>query len=170
MIHIRKIDTQDVEQLQQIAKQTFIETFAHSNSEADMQHYLSTQFSIAQLKNELNNPDMAFYFAEIAQHIVGYLKLNMKEAQTEPLSPHAVELQRIYILNQWHGQGVGQQLFDFAIQFAKEKQADYLWLGVWEHNHKALRFYQKNGLIPFDRHIFQLGNDAQTDIMMKLTL
>lgn len=40
-------------------------------------------------------------------------------------------------------------------------------LGVWEHNHRALRFYEKNGFIAFGTHIFQLGNDQQTDILMK---
>lgn len=72
------------------------------------------------------------------------------------------------MLNQWHGKGVGQQLYEYAVQFAQTHQTDYLWLGVWEYNHKALNFYHKNGFIPFDRHIFKLGNDEQTDIMMKL--
>lgn len=65
---------------------------------------------------------------------------------------------------------VGQALFDTALIIAQNIKADYLWLGVWEQNPRALRFYKKNGFIEFDKHIFRLGNEVQTDIMLKLEL
>ena len=61
-------------------------------------------------------------------------------------------------------------MYNKALQIAQEKNVGYLWLGVWEENHRALAFYKKNGFVEFDKHIFKLGNDPQTDIMMKLTL
>jgi ribosomal protein S18 acetylase RimI-like enzyme len=73
-------------------------------------------------------------------------------------------------LNEYHGQQVGQLLYDKAIQIAHQLQVNYVWLGVWEENHRALKFYKKNGFIEFDKHIFKLGDDEQTDIMMKLQL
>ena len=61
-------------------------------------------------------------------------------------------------------------LYDKAIEIAKEKDAEYVWLGVWEENSRAIRFYKKNGFVEFDKHIFKLGDDEQTDVMMKLRL
>jgi diamine N-acetyltransferase len=81
-----------------------------------------------------------------------------------------VEIERIYVQNAYQGLKIGKALFDKAVSVAKERKASYLWLGVWEENHKAIAFYEKNGFLAFDKHIFMLGNDPQTDIMMKLML
>lgn len=98
---------------------------------------------------------------------MGYLKLNTAHAQTEPQAADALEIERIYVLSSYHGGGVGQALYHHAMSVAEDRKASYVWLGVWEHNHRALRFYEKNGFIAFGTHIFQLGNDQQTDILMK---
>ena len=98
---------------------------------------------------------------------MGYLKLNTAHAQTEPQAADALEIERIYVLSNYHGGGVGQALYHHAMSVAEDRKASYVWLGVWEHNHRALRFYEKNGFIAFGTHIFQLGNDQQTDILMK---
>ncbi len=169
-MNIRQINLVDLPLLQRLGKQTFQETFANQNSEADMQAYLVEKFSTEQLTQELNNPHMTFYFAEIAGQAVGYLKLNFAQAQTELQDQSAVEIERIYVLADYHSKGVGKALFQHALLIAKQHNADYIWLGVWEHNHKALRFYEKNGFVAFDRHIFRLGSDEQVDIMMKKVL
>ncbi len=83
---------------------------------------------------------------------------------------NAVEIERIYVLHDFHGKGVAQRLYDKAIQVARLKHADFVWLGVWEENPRAIRFYQKNGFVVFDKHTFLLGTDEQTDLMMKLVL
>ena len=98
---------------------------------------------------------------------MGYLKLNTARAQTEPQAANALEIERIYVLGSYHGGGVGQALYHHAMSVAEDRKASYVWLGVWEHNHRALRFYEKNGFIAFGTHIFQLGNDQQTDILMQ---
>ena len=82
----------------------------------------------------------------------------------------AYKIERIYVLKEFHGKKVGQILYDTAFEMAKQRCADYLWLGVWEENPRAINFYKKNGFVEFDKHIFKLGNDEQTDIMMKLQL
>jgi ribosomal protein S18 acetylase RimI-like enzyme len=74
------------------------------------------------------------------------------------------------LTKEYHGKSVGQLLYDQAIKIARQKNADYVWLGVWEENPRAINFYKKNGFVEFDKHIFKLGNDEQTDIMMKLKL
>jgi ribosomal protein S18 acetylase RimI-like enzyme len=135
-----------------------------------MQKYLEEGFTIDKLTAELTNPDSAFYFATISKNIIGYLKINFGSAQTELKENNAIEIERIYVLIEFHGKKVGQLLYEKALDIAKQKNAGYLWLGVWEKNLRAINFYKKNGFIEFDKHIFKLGNDNQTDIMMKLDL
>lgn len=171
-IEIKKITVEDIDELQKIGKQTFLETFAAQNSEEDMKKYLDEAFSVQKITDELLDPNSEFYFATLisTDEIIGYLKLNFGNAQTELKDQKALEIERIYVLNQFHGKKVGQLLYEKAIQVAKQKETDYVWLGVWEENHKAINFYEKNGFVAFDKHIFKLGEDEQTDIMMKLKL
>lgn len=165
---IKKLSADDVYQLQNIGRQTFYETFISNNSEEDMQKYLEESFATKKLKAELNNVDSEFYFAEIENNVVGYLKINFGSSQTEIQDQNTLEIERIYVLKEFYGQKVGQVLFEKAIEIAKTKNVDYVWLGVWEKNHRAINFYQKNGFTAFEKHIFKLGNQEQTDIMMRL--
>ncbi len=166
-MRITSLTINDVSILRGIARDTFIETFSEANKAEDMERYLTENFSEEQLARELSNPDSFFYVAEVNGHVVGYLKLNTAHAQTEPQAADALEIERIYVLGSYHGYGVGQALYHHAMSVAEDRKASYVWLGVWEHNHRALRFYEKNGFIAFGTHIFQLGNDQQTDILMK---
>ena len=168
--NIRAISISDLAQLQKIGKTTFAETFTEHNTKEDLDKYLEESFSNEKLSSELNNPYSSFYFAEIEDNVVGYLKINFGASQTELKDNKAVEIERIYVLQAYHGKKIGQLLFNKAIEIAKEHKANYVWLGVWEENHRALQFYKKNGFVPFDTHIFKLGNDEQIDIMMKLAL
>ena len=167
---IRKAGLEDLELLQTIGRLTFAETFAAFNSAENLTQYLEHSFSPDKLTIELTNEASAFYFAEHDGQVIGYLKINFGQAQTELNDEHALEIERIYVLKQYHGKKVGQLLYEKAIQIALEMKKQYVWLGVWEENHRALQFYKKNGFVEFDRHIFKLGDDAQTDIMMKLML
>jgi len=169
-IEINKIKLSEVDELQTISRQTFFETFAEENTESDMEKYLDENLSIDILKNELNIPESEFYFASIGNKVIGYLKLNFGQAQTELKDQKALEIERIYVLKEFQGKKVGQILFNTALQVAERIMADYVWLGVWEKNTSAISFYKKNGFKEFDKHIFVLGNDEQTDIMMKLRL
>ena len=167
---ITRITTNEIDQLQKIGRQTFYETFSTGNTQENMQKYLDERFSIEKLTAELNDKNAIFYFAQLENKIVGYLKINFGDSQTELKDDKALEIERIYVLKEFHGKKVGQILYDKAIEIAKNKNADYVWLGVWEENPRAINFYKKNGFVEFDKHIFKLGNDEQTDIMMKLKL
>lgn len=167
---IRIININDLQTLQSISKQTFSETFASSNSKENMEKYLNEALSLEKLNEELNNPNSLFYFIEDNHTPIGYLKLNMGASQTELYDNTALEIERIYVTQAYQGKKVGQQLYEKAIQVAKEKEVAYIWLGVWEENHKAIQFYTKNGFTAFDKHVFTLGHEAQTDIMMKLPI
>lgn len=167
---IRKINIDDLETLRYLSIQTFKETFEEVNTEENMQKYLDENLSIEKLKTELENVNSEFYFAENNDEILGYLKLNFKDAQTEKLEENHFEIERIYVLKAFLGQKIGQILFDKAIEIGREKNLEYVWLGVWEENHRAIRFYGKNGFEIFGKHDFVLGKDVQTDLLMKLKL
>lgn len=169
-IDIQKVTLNDIDRLQKIGRQTFYETFSAENTEENMSKYLEEGFSKEKLTAELNNENSAFYFAVLDNSVIGYLKLNFGQSQTEIKDDRTLEIERIYVLKAFHGKNVGQLLYDKAIQIARQKNADYVWLGVWEENPRAINFYKKNGFAAFDKHIFKLGDDEQTDIMMKLQL
>ena len=98
------------------------------------------------------------------------MKLNFDKAQTEPGHHNTLEIQRIYILQAYQGKQIGKQLIQKTIEIGIENNLDYIWLGVWEHNVDAIKFYEKQGFKKFDTHIFKLGDDEQTDNLMKLII
>lgn len=167
---IKKISHEDVGQLQMIARQTFQETFAAGNTEENMRQYLEHDLSLERLTAELRNELSAFYFAFQNDAVIGYLKLNFGWAQTELQDPEALEIERIYVVQEHQGNKAGQLLFQTALELANEKHLKYIWLGVWEENRRAIHFYKKNGLVEFDSHVFLLGDDEQRDVLMKLEL
>ncbi|MDX8341683.1 GNAT family N-acetyltransferase [Draconibacterium sp. IB214405] len=169
-MEIRKVNIQDIDELEEIGKLTFAETFSSENSEDNMKEYLENGFSTEKLTAELTDPNAEFYFAQLDRKTIGYLKVNVGQSQIEIKDKNALEIERIYVLKEFHGKKVGQILYEKAIELAKAKNVEYVWLGVWEQNPRAIRFYEKNGFVAFDKHIFKLGDDEQTDIMMKLKL
>jgi diamine N-acetyltransferase len=169
-INIIEVTLRDIDQLQKIGRDTFSETFSAANTEENMRKYLEEEFAVEKLAAEVQNANSAFYFATIENEVIGYLKLNFGQSQTELKDEHAVEIERIYVMKKFHGRKAGQMLYEKAMQVARQKNANYLWLGVWEQNIRAMNFYKKNSFKEFDKHIFRLGADEQTDIMMKYEL
>ena len=169
-LNIRKLSTVDIDALQQLSRQTFFEAFYDLNTEENMTSYLRDAFSTEKLSAELSNASSQFFFAEIYGRPIGYLKLNTGSAQTDLKEDKGLEIERIYVLAAFQGKKIGQLFCDHALEIAVQGKYDYIWLGVWEENQKAIKFYKKNGFVQFGKHIFQLGDDEQTDIMMKLSL
>lgn len=167
MIKISLTKPSEINALQKISKDTFVEAFSNQNSEENMRKYLDENLSIQRLTYELMNSESLFYFARINEKIIGYLKINFGEAQTDFKEDDSIEIERVYVSEEFQGKNVGQNLLNKAIEICIEKNAQSLWLGVWEKNYKAIRFYQKNGFVEFGKHPFLLGDDIQTDILMK---
>jgi len=101
---------------------------------------------------------------------IGYLKVNAAQAQTDLHEEHSLEIERIYVLNAYHGKKVGQLLYDKALEVASHLAKTSVWLGVWEKNPRAIRFYEKNGFEAFGTHGFKMGDDEQNDILMRMHL
>jgi ribosomal protein S18 acetylase RimI-like enzyme len=169
-ITITPVRPSDVDQLLSLSRKTFYDAFEHLNNPADFEAYTSVAFTREKLLAEIENPDSLFYLGLIDNEPVGYIKLNYRDAQTEFKDADAIEVERIYVLANQQGKKIGNQLLDFSINKAAKEDMKYIWLGVWEHNHSAQRFYTRNGFEPCGSHHFLVGNDEQTDILMKMEL
>ena len=169
-VELVQLDASAINELLAISIQTFVETFAPVNTAESMAQYVTEKLTKEKLLAELNCVDSAFYFVKVDSEIAGYLKLNFNEAQSELKEAQGLEIERIYVLQAFQGQKLGLFLIDQAIELAKSQGKAYVWLGVWEHNEKAIQFYQKRGFVQFGSHEFMLGDELQLDLMMKLEL
>ncbi|CAN5524847.1 GNAT family N-acetyltransferase [soil metagenome] len=167
MFAIQKVTPADLDTLLTLSRDTFFHFFAPLNEPANMEAYAAKAFTPGRILAELTNPESEFYFALYDGEIAGYLKLNFGNAQTEFRDKNALEVERIYVLGEYHGKHIGSKLLNFAMQTGKSRQLQYIWLGVWEHNHKAIGFYEHYGFSIFSSHEFVLGDDQQTDLLMK---
>jgi ribosomal protein S18 acetylase RimI-like enzyme len=156
--------------LQELSVQTYYDTFKKTSDRKDMQQYLDTAFPTRKLMDELKNPNCLFYLAYWDSELVGYMKLNLEEAQTDVKDPDALEIERFYVLKWFQRNKIGSRMMEKALEVAKEYKKSYLWLGVWEHNHKAQRFYQHAGFRVIGQHPFQMGSKMETDLLMRKDL
>lgn len=125
-IEITQVKEDDIEQLRLTGKQTFQEIFLDKNTEEDMEKYLNEAFSLTKLTNEIQDKNTLFYFAKLDKKVIGYLKLNFGKPQTELKDDKAIEIERIYVLKNFHGKNVGQLLYNKAIEISKQKKANYI--------------------------------------------
>jgi len=169
-ITFRKCSVKDLIPLQELSTTTFVEAFKEQNNPKDFQTYLTKAFSEEQLLSELKNQNSSFYFVEKQQELVGYFKTNVLEAQSEPHQPEGMELERIYVKSSFQGQGIGLKMISFVESLAIERGKVYIWLGVWEKNGNAIRFYERHGYKKFGSHDFYIGKDKQTDGLLKKEL
>jgi diamine N-acetyltransferase len=169
---IRKCHVSDVLQLQALAIKTYHETFAATNSDSLLKQYYEQSLNLEKLEAQLQNTNSEFYFITSGENeeVTGFLKLNIDDAQTDILDPNALEIEKIYILREFVGQGLGKKLINFSIERALQQKKVYLWLGVWEGNSSALEFYSKMGFEKFGEHGFNMGGEIQTDFLLKKTL
>ena len=127
-------------------------------------------FNRTVLLEQLRHPDVYYFFIKRDELTLGYIKLNESEAQNESFEQKSIELERFYILSEFQGQNIGQNVLKKVIEIAQNKGLAFLWLGVWEKNLKAIRFYERHGFVKFGSHPYFLGNDEQTDYLMKIDL
>jgi len=171
-ITIRQALRDDSALLTDLAYTTFWDAFAShpKNRPEDMKHYMRQAFSEEQIALELADENTVFLIADIAEKPAGYAKLVRHATEEGIAAERPIELARLYSHQEFLGKGVGQNLMDACFEFAKESGHDVMWLGVWEYNPRAQRFYERNGFRAVGRHIFQLGSDPQTDLLMQREL
>ncbi|KUL15697.1 GNAT family N-acetyltransferase [Bacillus paralicheniformis] len=169
-VNIKRCTLEDLHKLQEIGYETFNETFKHQNSPENMKAYLDKAFNLKQLEKELSNSSSQFFFVYFNNEIAGYLKVNTDEAQSEKMGDESLEIERIYIKNNFQKHGLGKYLFNKAVEIAKELNKKKIWLGVWEKNENAIAFYKKMGFVQTGAHSFYMGYEEQTDLIMAKTI
>lgn len=169
-VTFEKLSPEDLVELKEISIRTFTDAFGADNNPEDLELYLNTSFGEENLKKELLDPLAEFYFAKLAGETVGYMKINLGDAQTDLKEEDAMELERIYVKKDFQNKKIGQKMLDEVIEMAIQRKMRYLWLGVWEKNNRAIEFYLRNGFSLEGSHPYMVGKDRQTDKIMKLFL
>ena len=167
---IRQCLVSDLKTLQNISIETYQDSFAKMNKVKTMRQYLQDAFNHSKLTEEILSSGSRFFFLYHNENIAGYLKVNKSPDQTDINDPRSLEIERIYIRKPFNRKGLGRELMNFAISLASEANLDYLWLGVWEKNKSAISFYKKMGFFTAGKHSFQMGNEQQSDLIMKKNL
>lgn len=166
-LKIRHATEYDTALIAEIGARTFEETFGPDNKPEDMQNYLAKNFALDKIKSELADPDSTFLLAYENEEPIGYAKLKASEAPDSVNGLEPVELVRIYVDQKMIGKGYGSVLMKSCIKQAKHDGYKTMWLGVWEKNEHAIRFYEKWGFTIVGPRVFVLGSDVQNDFIMQ---
>ena len=164
---IRRAGVDDAASLAELGARTFAETFAADNRPEDMAAYLAAAFGPELQVAELTDPHSTFLIAEVDGVAAGYAKLHPGRTPESVTGERPLELVRLYVSQAWLGRGVGAALMRECLVEAQCSGYQTLWLGVWENNNRARAFYRKWDFRDVGKHIFQLGDDPQTDILME---
>ncbi|WP_268913922.1 GNAT family N-acetyltransferase [Lentilactobacillus sp. SPB1-3] len=169
-LSIKKCNLNDLDQLTEIAIETFIDTFLPNNRQRDIDQYVMNAFNSSKITDEMHNPNSAFYFVFKDNELAGYLKINFDNAQTESMGSEYMEVQRIYVREKFKGMGVGTAMMERAIKLARHNKKEMIWLGVWEKNINAQKFYTKWGFKKTGTHVFLMGSTPNNDWIMTKVL
>lgn len=169
-MNIRYATTADAKMLSALGAKTFFDTFAKDNTPENMDLHLRTSFSPEIQFNELSEPENIFLIAEVDSTPVGYAQLVLNSTEETVHGTKPLEIRRIYAVQEYLGKGIGKELMNAAIQEARQRDCDCVWLGVWEKNPRAIAFYQKWGFKEVGTHTFTVGTDPQRDFIMELSL
>ena len=156
--------------LRELSVKTFCDTFSADNRKEDMDKYVAEEMSHEKLAAELADTANLFFLAWYDGKLAGYAKLRATKIPEELSNYSPMELERIYVLAAYQDKKVGAAMMSHCIEYAISQKHDVIWLGVWEHNYKAVNFYKRWGFELFGSHDFVLGDDVQTDVLMKKML
>ena len=160
----------DVHDLLAISRKIFYDSFHDQNTEANMQAYMDRAYNHDKLLSELKDEKCEYYFLCDDEKKIGFLKLNLAGSQSDLQDPESLEIERIYVDQAYQNRGLGAVLLDKATERARALNLNYIWLGVWEMNVNAMRFYERHGFEKFGTHPFIMGDEMQTDVLMKKKL
>jgi ribosomal protein S18 acetylase RimI-like enzyme len=167
MITIRIATKENAELIADMSRQTFYETFAADNTKEDMDKFMNEQFTKEMIMQEVGAENNIFLLAYDTEHPVGYARIRENNNPPSLGTSNAIEIARIYTATNLIGKGIGKALMQKCIEIAKAGNRQFVWLGVWEKNQRAIEFYKKWGFEKFSEHDFMLGNDVQKDWLMK---
>ena len=161
VIVVRRAVPSDAAALAELGVRTFVDTFAAHNRAEDIEAYLTRTYGETLQRREIEDPEIVTLLVCDGDALIAFAQLRGSESEHGD-----VELARFYVDREQHGRGVAQTLMNAVIDAARELGGASLWLGVWEHNARAIRFYKKCGFRDSGSQPFLLGNDLQTDRVM----
>ena len=167
MVTVRIATMKDAELIADMSRQTFFDSFAKENTMENMDKFMNEQFTKDTLMKEVGAERNIFLLAYDGTEPVGYVRMRENNIPPELGTDQAIEVARIYAVQTAIGKGIGRTLMQKCIDIAREKKHHTIWLGVWEHNQRAIDFYTRWGFEKFADHDFILGNDVQKDWLMK---
>ncbi|AMB93535.1 GNAT family N-acetyltransferase [Aerococcus sanguinicola] len=167
---IEAIPVEEAGYLSELSRECYLATFEGTCSDEDMTAYLETAYAPERLAQELSQKDASFYYLKEGDAILGYIKINRGDQQSEEQARDWLEVERLYIRPGYQGRGLGSVLMDFALAKAGDWSCPYIWLGVWEHNLRAQAFYKKYHFERFSEHAFVMGEEVQCDWLLKRPL
>jgi len=167
---IRHATVSDATLLAELGRNTFLEAFTDRIRKEDLIPYVDARFGLAQQASELADPHVIFFIAEVGGVPAGYAKLCESVPPDCILDPHPLEMERLYISQQWLGRGIANALTDACLVEASRRGYKTLWLDVWERNERARAFYRKYGFEEVGSRLYMVGTDAQTHLLMVRSL
>jgi diamine N-acetyltransferase len=168
-IKIVQAGKQEAELIAIISRETFYDTYAAENTAANMAKFMTQQFGKSMLMAEVGVDGNHFFLAYLEGEVAGYLKLK-ESTHPQIIGAQAIEISRIYVCKPFIGKSVGKALLAAAIEFAKANDKNCIWLIAWKENKRALAFYQKQGFEIFAESTFVLGDDLQSDWVLKRSI
>lgn len=169
-IKVREANIHDAEMIAELSRQTFYQSFASQNTKENIDKFMNDSFAKETLMMEVGTPGNVFLLAFDGEEQVGYVLMRENNNPPELQNLNAMEIARIYVVQNYIGKGVGKILMQRCIELAMERKFSIVWLGVWQQNLPAISFYTKWGFEKFGTHIFILGDDPQIDWLMKKPL
>lgn len=168
---IKQATIEDAQLLTDLGARCFLEAYSDVKAEKDLMGYIPTAFIKTDIESSIKNNDVIFLIAYIDDDAVGYVKLRWERSHPN-LNPKEknIELERIYVLRNFWKHKIGAALMLEAIQLSKNKNYDYLWLGVWQQNNRAIDFYLKMNFEIFGTKKFFVGTEENDDYVMRLKL
>jgi diamine N-acetyltransferase len=169
-LSIRPALVEDMASVKEVAIASYEHTFAAFNTRENMDAFYAENYTLAKFDSEYSEPHSIIYVACTDKHVIGFVRLRINHEVDQHLADSSIELQRLYIHPLHQGIGAGALLMKASLAYARNLKFEWIWLGVWEENYRAQRFYEKFGFIRFGEHVFQMGDDPQIDWLLKLKL
>lgn len=167
---IRTAISTDAGELACLAERTFRDAFEAENSAADIDSHCAANFGEEMQLKEICDPNYLNLVADHDGELIAFAQIRLRSPKEIVVAELPAELHRLYVSEKWHGQGTAHEIMSELLRAPTLKEADVLWLSVWEHNPRATAFYRKYGFEVVGDHVFQVGSDPQRDLVMSVEI
>ena len=164
----RMATADDLPGIDRVFRESFCDTFAHLYAAKDLDDFLSA-FTLDAWQEEFEDARYAFKVAEADGAVVGFVKLGPTSLPVQSDARY-VELRQLYLLKEYHGQGIAVELIEWALAEARRRGFEEMYLTVYTENHRAKRLYERYGFEAVGRYEFMVGSHADEDIIMRKRL